>query len=182
MSKIKIDLTNKVIVPPGVRIHSSTDKKGLITGTNPAFLTYSGFSYEELNGQNHNIIRHPDMPAALFHIMWDVLKSSRPDNLKEVQVFVKNKTRFGGYYWVLAKVYPTKYDKATKKPLVYMSARVGVEDQDLPYLEKAYSEIRKTELKAQKWNPKNNDCKKALEMSMKLLGGEAYAELIKKYN
>jgi PAS domain-containing protein len=44
---------------------SSTNTKGEITHCNPAFVRVSGYAYEELIGQPHNLIRHPDMPAAL---------------------------------------------------------------------------------------------------------------------
>jgi aerotaxis receptor len=42
---------------------SSTNTKGEITHCNPAFVRVSGYAYEELIGQPHNLIRHPDMPA-----------------------------------------------------------------------------------------------------------------------
>jgi PAS domain S-box-containing protein len=96
----KIDLTKRVIVPKGVCIYSSTNDQGKITGTNPEFLTYSGYEYDELNGQDHNIIRHEDMPQSLFYILWTELQKSREQTPTEVIVFVKNKTKFGGHYWV----------------------------------------------------------------------------------
>ncbi|MFP3656150.1 PAS domain S-box protein, partial [Burkholderia sp. SIMBA_052] len=45
---------------------SATDLKGKIQYCNPAFIAVSGYSRDELIGQPHNLIRHPDMPAEAF--------------------------------------------------------------------------------------------------------------------
>ncbi len=57
-------------------IVSKTDPKGRITYYNQAFLDASGFTSEELMGQPHNIVRHPDMPPAAFQNMWDTLRAA----------------------------------------------------------------------------------------------------------
>ena len=56
---------------------STTDTKGLITHCNPAFVEASGFSYKELVGQPHNLIRHPDMPPEAFKDMWRTIGFGR---------------------------------------------------------------------------------------------------------
>ena len=56
---------------------SRTDTKGRITYANPAFVTISGFSREELLGSPHNIVRHPDMPPQAYEDLWDTIQSGR---------------------------------------------------------------------------------------------------------
>ncbi|MFZ2403927.1 MAG: PAS domain-containing protein, partial [Methylobacter sp.] len=78
---------------------STTDLTGVITGVSPAFIKISGFSEQELLGQNHNIIRHPDMPTQAFHSLWETVKAGRTWNGR-----VKNRCKNGDYYWVDAHV------------------------------------------------------------------------------
>ncbi|WP_415891520.1 PAS domain-containing protein [Neptuniibacter sp. PT8_73] len=87
--------------PEGKLIVSRTDTKGVITHANQAFVEMSGYSQEELIGQNHNILRHPDMPAAAFAELWDTLKTG-----KKWHGYVKNLRKDGSYYWVKATVIP----------------------------------------------------------------------------
>ncbi len=82
-------------------IVSKTDPKGRITYYNQAFLDASGFTAQELMGQPHNIVRHPDMPAAAFQNMWDTLHAGRP-----WCGAVKNRRKNGDYYWVMASASP----------------------------------------------------------------------------
>lgn len=80
---------------------SITDHASTILSGNNVFVRISGYTKKELIGQYHNIIRHPDMPRVVFKTLWDHLKSDKP-----VVAYVKNKTKDGGYYWVLAAVFP----------------------------------------------------------------------------
>lgn len=80
---------------------SITDHTSTILSGNEVFVRISGYSKAELIGQYHNIIRHPDMPHVIFKIFWDYLNSDRP-----IVAYVKNKTKSGEYYWVLAAVFP----------------------------------------------------------------------------
>lgn len=80
---------------------SKTDKKGIITYANPAFIEISGYTAEELIGKPHNLIRHPDMPPAAFKDLWDTLHAGKP-----WMGLVKNRRKDGGFYWVLANVTP----------------------------------------------------------------------------
>lgn len=86
-------------------IFSKTDPDGVITHASKAFCKVSGYTKEELIGQNHNIIRHPDMPKEAFRYLWRELKKG-----KSVKLEVKNKTKDGGHYWVDAEIEP-EYDK-----------------------------------------------------------------------
>ena len=77
-------------------IISETDVYGRITDANDVFCTVCGYSREELIGQPHNIIRHPDMPKITFKLLWDNLKLG--NNFAGV---VKNLAKNGEYYWVI---------------------------------------------------------------------------------
>jgi PAS domain S-box-containing protein len=83
-------------------IVSRTDQKGLLQYCNDLFISISGFTEQELIGKPHSIIRHPDMPKAVFKLLWETLQS---DN--EIFAYVKNRCKDGAYYWVLAHVTPT---------------------------------------------------------------------------
>ncbi len=82
-------------------IVSKTDTTGKITYANRVFMEISGYGEKELLGVQHNIIRHPDMPRAVFKLLWDTLKEK-----KEFLGFVKNLCKDGSYYWVFANVTP----------------------------------------------------------------------------
>ena len=78
-------------------IVSKTDIKGIITFVNKNFCDVSEYSEEELIGSPHNIIRHPDMPRAIFFLVWSSLLRGEP-----VSGVVKNLAKSGKYYWVIA--------------------------------------------------------------------------------
>ena len=101
---------------PDDLIVSKTDAKGRITYCNDTFTDYAGYSEEELLGQPHNMIRHPDMPRAVFRLMWNHLQRG-----KEFFGFVKNMRKDGGFYWTFANVTPS-YD-TDEKLLGYFSVR-----------------------------------------------------------
>jgi len=84
-------------------IVSKTDLTGKITYANKTFLNISGYSEEEVLGVQHNCIRHPEMPRAVFKFLWDRLA-----NGEEVFAYVINQSKNGDHYWVLAHVTPSK--------------------------------------------------------------------------
>lgn len=95
---------------------SKTDLKGIITYSNDSFEKTSGYTKNELLGNPHNMVRHPDMPKEAFKNLWETIQSG--------QVWrgvVKNKTKDGGYYWTDAVVTPVtdKYGKTIE----YISIR-----------------------------------------------------------
>ena len=85
------------------RLISTTSVKGVITYCNDAFIEVSGFSREELMGQAHNLVRHPDVPQAVFAHLWADLKQGR--NWMGV---VKNRCKNGDHYWVNAFIAPIR--------------------------------------------------------------------------
>jgi len=82
-------------------IVSKTDLKGRITYGNRIFVEFSGYDLGELIGAQHNIIRHPDMPRAVFKLLWDTIEQG-----KEISAYVKNMAKDGSFYWVFANVTP----------------------------------------------------------------------------
>ncbi|SFV56376.1 Methyl-accepting chemotaxis protein [hydrothermal vent metagenome] len=89
-------------------ILSKTDTKGNILSINSEFCDISGYSEKELIGKQHNILRHPNMPKAIFHLMWKYLLSGRA-----ITVVIKNLTKSGEYYWVIADLKPRFNEKGT---------------------------------------------------------------------
>jgi PAS domain S-box-containing protein len=99
-------------------IVSKTDIKGRITYANDVFLNIAGYSEREVLGQPHSIIRHPDMPRAVFKLLWDTVLSGQ-----EIFAYVKNMAKSGDHYWVFAHVTPT-YDGARKITGFHSNRRV----------------------------------------------------------
>jgi len=95
---------------------STTDLQGRITHCNQAFAEVSGYRYEELIGQPHNMIRHPDMPAEAFRDLWSTIGHGRPWS-----GIVKNRRQDGDHYWVRAHVVPVMDGG---RPVAYMSVRL----------------------------------------------------------
>lgn len=83
-------------------IVSKTDTAGKITYGNELFISMSGYTEDELLHAPHNILRHPDMPASVFKMLW-----KRINDKEEVFAYVINKTKENDYYWVFAHVTPS---------------------------------------------------------------------------
>lgn len=81
--------------------YSKTDTKGIIIDVSKAFCKASGYTREELIGEPHNIIRHPDMPASAFKNLWDTIEQG-----ETWQGEVKNKTKDGGFFWSRSVISP----------------------------------------------------------------------------
>ncbi|QKF66077.1 PAS sensor-containing signal transduction protein [Arcobacter venerupis] len=89
----------ETIVPKEELIVSRTDLKGNITYSNKTFAFISGYSIDELIGQPHNILRHPDMPKSIFKELWEDLKTKG-----SWSGIIKNKRKDDGFYWVYAEI------------------------------------------------------------------------------
>lgn len=89
------------IVLPDELFFSTTDRRGVIRSANAVFSRISRYPIEELVGSPHNLVRHPDMPAGAFRIMWDRLLAGLP-----VAAYVENLAKDGSTYWVFATVTP----------------------------------------------------------------------------
>ena len=119
--------------PSDVMLVSSTDTKGFITHCNRAFVDVSGYTYEELIGQNHNLIRHPDMPPEAYKDMWQTIGRGRPWT-----GYVKNRRKNGDHYWVEANVTPIMEGG---KPVGYLSVRKVPSREQVRAAEGLYAKI-----------------------------------------
>ena len=88
--------------PESEIIVSKTDLKGRITYANKTFCQIAGYDEAEVLGKPHSLIRHPDMPRAVFKVLWDTIEAR-----KEIFAYVKNAAKGGYFYWVYAHVTPS---------------------------------------------------------------------------
>lgn len=120
--------------PAGRALVSTTDLQGRILYCNPAFIEVSGFVREELLGQPHNLIRHPDMPEEAFRDMWATIAGGEPWS-----GLVKNRRKNGDHYWVLANVTPLLDGD---RPAGYMSVRTEASRDQIEAAEQLYATMR----------------------------------------
>ncbi|CAM4265844.1 Chemotaxis protein [Comamonas aquatilis] len=109
---------------------STTDTESYIGYANEAFMEVSGFAPEEILGQTHNLVRHPDMPPAAFADMWATLKSGEPWS-----ALVKNRRKNGDHYWVRANAIPIIRGGQAKG---YMSVRTQPARKEVEAAQKLY--------------------------------------------
>ncbi len=119
--------------PPGKYIVSETDLKGIITSVNDTFVDISGFTRSELIGQNHNLVRHPDMPPQAFADLWHTMADGRP-----WRGIVKNRCKNGDHYWVDALVVPIRKNDQT---IGYMSVRTAPSRDKIAAAEQLYAQL-----------------------------------------
>jgi len=124
---------NEVIMKDDQVIISETNLKGIITEVDQDFIDISGFSRDELIGKNHNLIRHPDMPAPAFQWLWDTIREGKPWT-----GFVKNRCKNGDFYWVQANVTPIFKDGAITG---YVSVRTKPDRASVEAAGKLYADI-----------------------------------------
>lgn len=113
---------------------SVTDTQSHITYANAAFVAVSGFDREEIIGQPHNMVRHPDMPKEAFADMWRTLKGG-----ESWSALVKNRRKNGDHYWVRANATPVRRNNEL---VGYMSVRTKPEREEVQAAEALYKEIR----------------------------------------
>ncbi len=130
-------------LPKDTNILSTTSPQSHITYVNPDFIKISGFTEEELLGQPHNIVRHPDMPPAAFEHMWSTLKSGR-----SWMGLVKNRCKNGDHYWVSAYVTPIAKNGSIVE---YQSVRTKPEPEQVLAAEKLYAQLRSGKAAMPKW-------------------------------
>ena len=124
----------ETLLPESEFIYSRTDLKGVIVEANAAFANVSAFERDEMIGQSHNIVRHPDMPPEAFADLWADLKTGRP-----WRGLVKNRRKDGGYYWVVANVSPVRENGQV---VGYQSVRSRPTRDEVAAAEEAYRRIR----------------------------------------
>ncbi|WP_246116843.1 PAS domain-containing protein [Denitrobaculum tricleocarpae] len=120
-------------------IVSKTDVTGKLIYGNRLFFKMAELSEKECIGQQHNIVRHPEMPRTVFDLLWETIKSG-----KEIFAYVNNRSKTGNNYWVYAHVTPsfdrdgtiTGYHSNRRKP-----ERKIVDERIIPL----YRDLLKTE-------------------------------------
>ncbi len=123
------------VMSSGTSLVSTTDTRGLITYCNPAFIASSGYTREELLGQPHNLIRHPDMPAEAFRDLWDTISAGQPWSAPVV-----NRRKNGDFYWVMANVTPLVDNGQVTG---YMSVRTSPDRQTVAAATALYATMRR---------------------------------------
>ncbi|TAJ79865.1 MAG: PAS domain S-box protein [Gallionellaceae bacterium] len=125
---------HEYVVPEGWVLVSKTDLDGNITYCNKAFSEISGFSENELLGQPHNIVRHPDVPQRIFADYWEKITAG-----KSWHGILKNRRKNGDYYWVDAHVTPLLENG---KRIGYVSLRYKPTPGQIAKTEKYFSSVR----------------------------------------
>ncbi len=148
-------------------IVTKTDAKGRILYANRIFIALSGYTEAELLGSQHNIIRHPDMPRAVFKLLWDHIAAGQ-----EFIGYVKNMARDGSFYWVLATVTP---DRDGERGIVgYTSVRRKPQREAVAAASALYREMASAEAAA--------GAARAIEAGtavlMKALNGRGYEQFV----
>ncbi len=123
----------EISIPSNEEIVSSSDLKGTILYCNHTFCSVSGYTRDELLGEPHNILRHPDMPVPVFAGFWSTLKSDKP-----WMGIVKNRCKNGDHYWVDAYVTPV-HERG--EVVGYESVRVRADSEWVKRAETVYSRI-----------------------------------------
>lgn len=136
---------------------STTNDRGVIRFGNDVFARVSAYPKEQMIGAPHSLIRHPDMPRAVFKVFWDVLKAH-----KAIGAYVKNLAGNGSYYWVFAFAFPIENG--------YLSIRFKPSSSLFQTVQKIYEEVRAFE--------KNDG---SLEDSERLLIGKIKEQGFKDY-
>ena len=95
----------EITVSPKKTIVSRTDEKGIIKFVNDYFKEIAGYNENELIGQAHNVIRHPDMPKVIFKHLWEELKKGN-----DMRAIIKNLAKDGRYYWVITNFHTLRDD------------------------------------------------------------------------
>lgn len=150
-------------------IVSSTNKKGIIGYVNSTFENISEYSKDELYGQPHNIIRHPDMPKSVFKYIWAQMSTHKPV-VAYVKNYVKGKKQF---YWVKAVMYPTIIDNEISSITSY---RTRATEFEISQIKVIYKEIIEFE--------KNNNLEQSYEYFMNFISKRnlTYDKMINRLN
>ncbi len=119
-------------------IISKTDVKGRLTYVNQIFMSMADYTEAELLGKPHNIIRHPDMPKAVFKLLWDMVQ-----NKEEIFAYVINKTKNGDAYWVYANITASLDERGNI--IGYYSVRRKPNREALAIIEPLYKQMLQAE-------------------------------------
>ena len=122
LSVVQDNLARYIDIVDRYVITSQTDLEGNIIDASTAFCDISGYSKEELIGQTHSILKHPETPNTIYDEMWDTIT-----NGKTWAGEITNKAKDGSYYWVDVKIDPVRDDKG--EICGYISIRHNITDK-----------------------------------------------------
>ncbi len=115
-------------------IISQTDLKGIITFVNRKFCNVSGYKKSELIGKNHNVVRHPDMPKALFKKIWEKISHGETWN-----GLLKNLRSNGQYYWLNAEITPVYNEQ--NEIVGYIAIKKPADNQEILASQELYQKM-----------------------------------------
>lgn len=124
---------NEYTIDSETTLQSATDLQGNIFYANAAFVKASGYHYQDLVNQPHNIVRHPAMPPAAFADMWQTLRAGH-----SWSALVKNRRKNGDFYWVRANATPVGHDGQTTG---YLSVRIAPTREEVKQATALYDDI-----------------------------------------
>jgi len=130
-NEIKLSATKYIV--------SKTDPKGKILYANDYFCDVSGYKEYELVGAPHSIVRHPDMPKAVFHLLWQYIQNGR-----NITAVVKNMAKNGDHYWVVTD-FEVRRNTVTKEINQYVAFRHAVSKKVLKEVEPLYAKMLEIE-------------------------------------
>ncbi len=132
-------INNEIKLSDKRYIVSRTDAQGIIEYSNDYFMEICGYTQEELIGQPHNIVRHPDMPKVAFKLMWDRIKQG-----KNFIAIVKNLAKDGSFYWVVTDFEP-KVDAITNEIISHTAFRKAAPRKAIEAITPIYATLLKIE-------------------------------------
>ena len=128
-----IVLNKEVVFSKKKFIVSKTDSKGRITFVNKNFCDVSGYTAAELIGAEHSVLRHPDMPKAIFYMIWKSLHAGM-----EISAVLKNLSKSGKYYWLITDL---SVERDIKGNLTFSSFNRIAPDHVCEVMEELYAEM-----------------------------------------
>ncbi len=131
-------INEEIELKNNVYIESDTDLKGVITYVNDYFAEISRYSKQELIGQPHSIVRHPDMPKVLFKILWERLEKN-----ENFIAAIKNLAKDGRYYWVFTDFEPIHDENGAK--IGYKASRKKISKHVTDVLDPIYKKLTEIE-------------------------------------
>jgi len=134
----KVIAINEEYIYHGNAIVSQTNLEGIITYANRAFCEISGYSIDELIGQPHKILRHPEMPKMVFTKMWESIQSTQTWN-----GLIKNLRSDGKFYWVETEILPILNEK--KRLMGFISVRKEASRKDINETILTYNKMLETQ-------------------------------------
>jgi PAS domain S-box-containing protein len=151
-------------------IVTKSDLKGIVTYANDTFLRLTAYREEEVIGQPHNMIRHPDMPRCVFKLIWDTITAGQ-----EIFAYVLNLASEGSAYWVLAHVTPSV--DPTGRVIGYHSSRGWPEPAAVEAVRPLYTRLRAEERRHER-SPDGLDASWRMLQDFLVDRGESYDEYV----